>query len=88
MGKNLHAVLGDQCFVGCNHMFAMIQCSHNQITGNGGAANQFHDYINVGVFRDIKNIAGNRYSRGITVWIIATCTHLSNGDFAVGSRVD
>ena len=55
--KNFCAVNRQQCFVGCDHMFASRNGFHDQGLGNAIAANQFHHNVDVGVGNDLSCVA-------------------------------
>ena len=86
--KNLVAILGDQRLIGRNHMLAIGNGLKHQLTGNGSAANQLHDNIDIGVAGDFKNIGRHRHIAGIASGIFAARANLRHHNIGTYARLN
>src|SRR5690606_24678050 len=68
-GEDLVTVHGDQRLVGGHHMLAVVDGFEHQLFGNGVAADQLDDDVDLRVANQRQHIVGQRHAGGIALRI-------------------
>ena len=80
------AVLGNQCLIGGHNMLALLNSQLDQIEGDGCAADQLHQNINVGVSGHVEDIATDAGLSIIVFGVLASRTDMADYHRLSGSR--
>src|SRR5690606_4108580 len=84
-GEDLVAMHGDQRLVGGNHVLAVVDGLEYQFLGQGVAADQLDDDVDLGVIDQFEDIAGHGNAGGVVLRLGRTNGNLGNLDAATGA---
>ena len=76
----------NQCLVCCDHVLPLLDGQLDQLMGNGGAANQFNNHINIGISRHIHHFATDFCVAIEVVRVVSACANMRHTEFSPASR--
>lgn len=85
LGEDLVAVHGDQRLVRGDHVLAVLDGLEHQLVGQGVAADQLDDHVDLGIARYVEDIGGDGGRTGIALRVRPAGGDLRNLDTAPGT---
>ena len=87
-GENFVAELGDQRLVGGDDVLARANPLLDQLPRHGGAADQLHQHLHVGIAGHLEDVAAHRGVPQCAGGVVAPGAHPHQFDRGLGARVD